>query len=246
MSDDPFLMLSRAYFEHALWTEPRVFSRAEAWLDCVRLAAWRAHRRLIGGMMIEIPRGGIVASERFLSDRWQWSRTKVRSFVDLLSEDRMIIRKKDQGQTLLLLCNYERFNTPKDQEKTKEEPRRDQGRTKVEEDIKERISVPGEEIAKRSPILPTCSQAMERAPSVGIDPKAAECWWLDCESRGLSPAGFLIDAKGAEIRNWVAAMTSYGRKWQSNDARHTQPRRGAAVVEKPKPLPSSEERYGKS
>lgn len=130
-------MLSRAYFDHAFWEEPRAYSRAEAWLDFVRMAAWRTHRRMIGGAMIEIPRGGIVAAERFLSDRWMWSRTKVRAFVDLLSDAQMIKREKDQGISLFLLCNYERFNTPKDREKTEEEPRRDQGRTKVEEDIKE-------------------------------------------------------------------------------------------------------------
>lgn len=137
MSDDPFLMLSRGYFDHALWAEERVYSRAEAWLDLVRMAAWNGHKRLIGVTMVDIPRGGIVAAERFLSDRWMWSRTKVRAFIDLLESERMVTRKKDQGISVISLCNYERFNTPKNQEKTKKEPRQDHDKTKVEEDIEE-------------------------------------------------------------------------------------------------------------
>lgn len=80
------------------------------------------------------------------------------------------------------------------------------------------------------PIVPTLEQAKAFAPSAGVDPRAAECWWLDCDSRGLSPNGYLIDAKHAEIRNWQSALTSYGRKWQSNDAKN-----GKHHPEMPKP-----------
>lgn len=83
----------------------------------------------------------------------------------------------------------------------------------------------GAEIAARAPILPTLDQAMGRAPAVGVNPKAAECWWLECEGRGISPNGYFIDAKGAEVRNWQAAMTSYGRKWQSIEEQRAQQRR---------------------
>lgn len=72
------------------------------------------------------------------------------------------------------------------------------------------------------PILPTLDQTKAFAPSAGVDPRAAECWFLDCESRGVSINGYFIDAKGAEIRNWQSAMTSYGRKWQSNDEKDAQ------------------------
>lgn len=92
-----------------------------------------------------------------------------------------------------------------------------------------------------APILPTLDQAMAFAPSAGIEPKAAECWWFDCDSRGLSPSGRLIDAKGAEIHNWQSAMTSYGRKWQSNDLQRAKRPHGPPANGKPA---STEMHYG--
>ena len=125
--EEPFIMLARRYFGHAFWHEPRTYSRAEAWLDCVQLATIQPRKTLVLGTFIDVPRGGIVASERFLSDRWKWSRTKVRTFLDLLESANMVKRpRKDQDITLILLCNYEKYNSPKkppkDQVETREEP----------------------------------------------------------------------------------------------------------------------------
>lgn len=71
------------------------------------------------------------------------------------------------------------------------------------------------------PLLPTLHGAKAYAPLVGIDPKAAEVWWLDCDARGLSSSGHFLDGRGQAIHNWQAAMTSYGRKWQANDQQRT-------------------------
>lgn len=79
----------------------------------------------------------------------------------------------------------------------------------------------GARIPEKRPILPTLDQAKAYAPQSGIEPAAAEIWWLECEGRGISEAGFFRDGKGQDIHNWHAAMTSYGRKWQANDAQRT-------------------------
>lgn len=114
--EEPFLMLARRYFDHAFWQEPRTYSRAEAWLDCVQLATFQPRQTLIKGALVSVPRGGIVASVRFLSDRWQWSRTKVCSFLEQLEAADMIKRQqKGQDTTLFLLCNYDKYNRPQGQ-----------------------------------------------------------------------------------------------------------------------------------
>lgn len=108
-------MLGRSMFSHHLWQENRVFSRAEAWLDLLQTAAIVPQKRLIAGHPIEIPRGGIVASVRFLSVRYKWSNTKVCLFLDSLECEGMIIREKRHGNTAILLCNFEKYNTGKRQ-----------------------------------------------------------------------------------------------------------------------------------
>jgi len=108
----------------------RAFSRAEAWLDIVAQCAYEPQIRMIKGMMVSVPRGGFVASERYLSDRWKWSRTKVRSFLKLLISIKMIEPDKNHKESLYLLLNYEKYNPQKnhkqDRGKTSEEPPEDQ------------------------------------------------------------------------------------------------------------------------
>lgn len=212
MSEETFLRLSRRFFSNPLWEEPRVFSRAEAWLDCLRTAAWEEQRKLVAGNMVEVKRGGLVASVRYLSDRWMWSKTKVCSFLDLLEKEEMVTREKGQGISVIYLCNFDRYNPKKGHTE-------DTGRTPEGRIVEAKKESPP---AREWPVLPTLDQAKAYAPTAGIDPHAAECWWLDCEGRGVSLNGYFQDAKGNEIRNWHSAMTSYGRKWQSNDARATQ------------------------
>lgn len=148
---EDFVPLQRSFFAHYLWAEERVFSRAEAWLDLVSLAAYQPHKRMVAGVLVAVERGGIVATERFLSDRWKWSRTKVRAFTDLLKSDGMISVKKDHETTVLILCNYEKYNTAqtgkrpqKNQRETTGEPpedQREEGKDR-EEDSEAKASSP--------------------------------------------------------------------------------------------------------
>lgn len=128
---DAFVRLNRKFFRHFFWREERVYSRAEAWLDLVQTAAYEAQKRMVADELIEVPRGGIVASERFLSDRWMWSRTKVRAFLKTLFSERMIVRPRNHYRnTLFVLSTYEKYNSRseplEDQPGTSEEPARNQ------------------------------------------------------------------------------------------------------------------------
>ncbi len=108
-----FVTLSRKYFFHHFWGETRSFSRAEAWLDLVQTAAFASGKRVISGNVVDIPRGGLVASVRWLSDRWKWSNTKVCLFLDCLEAEGMISREKRHGNTVVFLCKYEEYNSEK-------------------------------------------------------------------------------------------------------------------------------------
>lgn len=105
-----FLTLQRKFFDHWLWTEPRQFSRAEAWLDLLRSAAFADHSRIIRGSLVTVNRGEIVASLRYLGERWGWKKDKVNTFVRLLESATMIRRETRQQETVLILCNYDTYN----------------------------------------------------------------------------------------------------------------------------------------
>lgn len=141
-----YIPISRRIFEHPFWCEDRVFSRFEAWLDIVQSARFEDTKQLIGNRFIEVKRGQMLVSLRFLAGRWQWSTKKVNSFLDLLIQDKMIIKEtpKETGQTVITICNYDKYNfisqeletEKKQQGNTKETARKQQG-NKINKDNKE-------------------------------------------------------------------------------------------------------------
>ena len=182
MDPDAFVRLNRRFFNHYLWEERRVFSRAEAFLDLIRSAAFEEGKRMVKGILVNVPRGGIVASERFLSDRWMWSRTKVRAFLDMLQSDSMIVLQKDQENTIVILCKYDTYNPKdspekphKDHEKTRERPGEDQSkegiRSKEPEGAKAPIGVLDE------------AKAKERAEKVALMQRVGEIMHRRAASR---------------------------------------------------------------
>lgn len=127
MSDNTgYIPLSRKFFEHELWLEPRVFSRAEAFADLLRRVRFEANpgTLLIGAQSITIERGEVAASIRFLAKNWGWSKNKVDKFLDYLAFNGMITRRKPYesksgtrngtatrtAPTIIKLCNFDKYN----------------------------------------------------------------------------------------------------------------------------------------
>lgn len=127
MENKGYIMLSRRFFANPLWVEPREYSRAEAWLDLIQAAGIEERVIILDGRAIESRRGELAASRRFLENRWRWSAGKVTRFLDMLKSQGMIETRKEHGQTVIRLCNYDTYNplvTDRHTgEKTSDEPR---------------------------------------------------------------------------------------------------------------------------
>lgn len=127
MENKCYIMLSRRFFANPLWVEPREYSRAEAWLDLIQAAGIEERVIILDGRAIESRRGELAASRRFLENRWRWSAGKVTRFLDMLKSQGMIETRKEHGQTVIRLCNYDTYNplvTDRHTgEKTSDEPR---------------------------------------------------------------------------------------------------------------------------
>jgi len=104
-----FFKIQRKFFKHWLWDEKRTFSRAEAFLDLLQTAAFTSTSRLIKGHVIEVKSGQLVASVRYLSTRWGWGKDKVSHFLTTLETSSMIRRETRHSQTIITLCNYDRY-----------------------------------------------------------------------------------------------------------------------------------------
>jgi hypothetical protein len=143
--DGGFLLLWRKLFEHDYWKEKRVFSRAEAFIDCWgNLAAFDDHKRIVGGRRVTVRRGQFVASDRFLERRWKWSRSKVRRFIQgaIVGGELVRVRtvngwcSKDDtaGGTIYAVVNYELYQPRDTASDTALGPRRDRVGAKDKQD----------------------------------------------------------------------------------------------------------------
>ncbi len=119
-----WISIHRQLQEHWLWEE-KPFSRGQAWVDLLLMANHEDSKFPLGNQLIEAKRGDVVTSEVKLMERWGWSKSKVRAFLNLLENDSMIIKKTDSKKTTLTVLNYGVWQDSQ----TAKEPKKDQTET---------------------------------------------------------------------------------------------------------------------
>lgn len=88
-----------------LWQE-KPFDRAHAWIDLLLSANQQDKKVILGNEFLQVERGSFVTSELKLMGKWGWSKSKIRSFLKLLEDDNMIIKKSDKKKTTITIVNY--------------------------------------------------------------------------------------------------------------------------------------------
>ena len=126
-----WISINRAMKLNWVW-EDKPFSKGQAWIDLLFSAQHTETKVPTKTDFIQLKRGELLTQERTLMSNWGWSKTKVRTFLNMLEKDSMIVRKKDQNKTVLSICNYNSYQDvetkkepKKDQEKTKKKPKKD-------------------------------------------------------------------------------------------------------------------------
>lgn len=95
------------------------FSRADAWVWLIEQAAWKARPVRIKGQTVQIERGELSLSQRFMADAWGWSKSRVDRFLAELRREGMIETRSKigataghhagQGQCIISICNYAKY-----------------------------------------------------------------------------------------------------------------------------------------
>lgn len=116
------IKLSRKLFDSdAWWTEKRAFSRFEAWVDMLQLAAWKPAAIEYHGESIRLARGELVLSIRLAARRWGWTPKKTRGFLE---RARGMARVRAQRETLAgtvyLIVNYDTYQSSREPKATPE------------------------------------------------------------------------------------------------------------------------------
>jgi len=98
----------RSICEHWLWQD-KPFSKGQAFIDLMLLANHADNKMLDDSSLTLVKRGELLTSIRILCERWGWSNTKVKKFLNVLEEDKMIVSKSDRRKTVITICNYDEF-----------------------------------------------------------------------------------------------------------------------------------------
>ena len=126
-----WIKLHRKIQDNPLWTcEP--FTRGQAWVDLLLLANHEYGFFFKRGVKIEVSRGQVGVSEVGLSDRWKWSRSKVRKFLNDLKKEQQIEIVKSNVSQIVTLINYAEYQQKEQQHEQQKDSRKTAERHKQE------------------------------------------------------------------------------------------------------------------
>ena len=98
--------LWRRIESHRFWPtyENRPFTKLEAWLWLLLRASYKKRTVEFMGKKWELHPGDIVTSQRILAERWKWSRSSVRRFLEELYLNEEATHLEAHGVTHLTIC----------------------------------------------------------------------------------------------------------------------------------------------
>lgn len=157
-----WIKLHRSIKEHWLYTEKRKFSKFEAWNDILLTVNFSPAKTIIKGKLININRGESILSLESWGKRWNWNKSSVKRFFELLKKDGMIELKSETITTRLSVCKYDTYQQKENESETQTKRRRNADETQVkpieeEEERKEE---------KNKPIIPSIDEFLAYAISL--------------------------------------------------------------------------------
>jgi len=109
LSERGVFAVDRGIWDHPIFQSREPFSRREAWLWLISSATWKAKSVFVDRKRVQLKRGQLAFSIRFLAEQWGWSKSSVGRFLDLLKSDTMIEAQAGQSITIITICKYDEY-----------------------------------------------------------------------------------------------------------------------------------------
>jgi hypothetical protein len=119
---DGWISLHRGWRDNPIFRGE--FSRADAWIWLIENACWKPTCARIKSQTVELQRGELSFAQRFMAEKWGWSKSRVDRFIaDLRDEGMIETRSKigattdhnaGQGQAIITICNYIKYQNASD------------------------------------------------------------------------------------------------------------------------------------
>lgn len=196
-----WIKLNRSITDHWLWTSGETFSRGQAFIDLLLMAAYADHPIVSQGKRMNLKRGSVVTSIRYLSDRWRWSKDKTMNFLNDLEADGTIEKVSDTKRTVLTIVNYEKYQGSATNDRTQNGRKTDADRT---QNGQTKESKEGKRNISNIFVPPTVEEVKSYCDEKGysVDPSQFVDFY---ESKG-----WLVGK--SKMKDWKASV----RTWQRN------------------------------
>lgn len=106
-----YILLYRDIWDDELWNTSEPFNKRDAWIDLILMANHKDKILVIGASQIVVHRGQLFTSLSKLSERWHWSRARVKRYIDLLILNKKINTSGIKSGTLISIVKYSDFQT---------------------------------------------------------------------------------------------------------------------------------------
>jgi len=137
-----WIKIHRSITDHWLYNEFRVYSKLEAWYDLLLNVNYVDAKIMIKGRLYEVKRGQSIMSLDSWAKRWNWDKSKVRRFLNLLQKESMIDLISDNITTRITICKYDSYQSEGNADETQTKRKRNSN------DIQTTPIKEGEEIKK--------------------------------------------------------------------------------------------------
>jgi hypothetical protein len=139
--------IARSLFQDdAFKTQP--YTEREAFMWLVMEASWRDRTKRVGNITVELKRGQLAASIRFMAEAWQWEKSTVDRFLKRLEKRDMIGTDCGTGLNVITVCKYNDYQGGETSSGTEENEKRDSsgtaaGQTRIPDAIPDAIHKEG-------------------------------------------------------------------------------------------------------
>ena len=120
-----YIKIHRKIQDCWIWNTGK-FDKRSAWIDLLMSANHREVKMLYDGKLQEIQRGQFITSIKSLAERWEWSKSTVFEFLNILALDGMLNKESDSKRTLITIINYDKYQIAETLDENKSKTNRKQ------------------------------------------------------------------------------------------------------------------------
>lgn len=106
-----WILLYRSIQDNDIWNSNEPFDRRSAWIDLLLLMNHETRNVMIDGKLITVERGQHWTSTVKLANRWNWSRGRVKRYLDQLSGQGMIHVSSTARGTTITVIKYDVYQS---------------------------------------------------------------------------------------------------------------------------------------